>query len=100
MSMSAVTCLDHGKVIQAFCATEQQLLCIDCIIQQQILHKTHVILSIEDASAHQANLLAQNLKKSQKVDSDIKNTINAMKAELLLAEDAAHAKRKGANELF
>jgi len=57
MIKSSAICLDHGKVIQAFCATEQQLLCIDCIIQQQILHKTHVILSIEDASSHQANLL-------------------------------------------
>jgi hypothetical protein len=34
-------------------------------------------------------MLASNLRKSEKIDSDLKNTISAMKAELLLIEDAA-----------
>lgn len=45
-------------------------------------------------------MLASNLRKSEKIDGDIRNAISAMKAELLLIEDAAQAKRKAANELF
>ena len=44
------SCEVHGKRLEAFCSTCMQLLCIDCLIQNNDQHKTHEILSIEKAS--------------------------------------------------
>lgn len=40
-------CRRHNKPYQAFCSTEQQLLCIECLLEEQ--HKKHKIQSLNDA---------------------------------------------------
>jgi hypothetical protein len=45
-------------------------------------------------------LFAQNIKRSERAEADLKNNIVTIKAELYCIEEAASAKRKSANEMF
>ena len=84
-----MNCKLHAKPVQAFCATEQQMLCIDCLILQQNQHKSHHIQSIEDASVSQQALMQSQLRKTEKIECELNHAILTMKTDLHSIEENA-----------
>ena len=65
MSLKSL-CTQHGKIIEAFCLFDRQLLCIDCILSDEHKGRTsrdrHDMVSVEKASENERDLLSSKFK--------------------------------------
>ncbi|CDW73130.1 kelch motif family protein [Stylonychia lemnae] len=65
-------CQEHTKPIEAFCWSEKQPLCIDCLLQQP-MHKQHDVSNIEKSASRQEESLRQTQDKVQVIKQQIQN---------------------------
>ena len=63
-------CQIHNKNFQAFCETEQILVCIDCILLKG--HKLHEITTIEEAYEKAKNYISSNREESKRLSESLK----------------------------
>jgi len=66
-------CQIHNKKLEAFCMTDNSLLCIDCILLDG--HKSHEIATIGDAAEKMRNLFTNQLSENQKTGLFLKSTL-------------------------
>ena len=86
--------------MQAFCMTELQVLCIDCLIQEQEKHKQHEILGLEDAAKIERSKILMQTRNSEKKEEDIRNNILNLKSHLMILEEQSRHKRAQTSQLF
>ncbi|KRX04280.1 hypothetical protein PPERSA_11404 [Pseudocohnilembus persalinus] len=67
-------CNKHQKKFEAFCQTDEQLLCINCIIQDG--HQMHSIDSIEEAFAKEKENLSYLFIQIKEQRNDLQQLIN------------------------
>ena len=88
-----ISCIKHRKKVQAFCMTELQVLCIDCLIQEQEKHKQHEILGLEDAAKIERSKILLQTRNSEKKKEDIRSNIFNLKSHLMTLEEQSRQKR-------
>ena len=86
------------KKIEAFCETCLQTLCIECILKQD--HKTHEMLSVEEASKRQLENFISKANSSQKLNWELDSQILRIQSHLNSIEESARQEREKISQVF
>ena len=74
-----IHCKKHMKEIQAFCADEHELLCIECLIKDKNKHREHQIMSLDEAVLYERQILAEKAEHASRLESNVSGKILQLK---------------------
>ncbi|XP_041067144.1 E3 ubiquitin/ISG15 ligase TRIM25-like [Carcharodon carcharias] len=70
-------CTDHKKILEFYCETDEKCVCISCTVIGT--HKSHTLLSLDQAEAKIKDKLKKNVKNLHRIQEDCSTEMQGLK---------------------
>lgn len=84
-------CLQHGKELDGYCISCTQLICINCILENE--HKSHQLTTISRAHSDYVNFIHESSIEMIKTEMNISKTLNKIEDEISKLNEIHYTKQ-------